>query len=423
MTREAAIHLACLYGPVAGAALLAWWVRPSKRLATGLLFALLWNAAMLPWLDSLARAAGLWSYRSQSAALGGMPLSLYFGWILAWGVCAPLLSKAMGGRTWIAVALLVAIDLRTMPEMAPVLELHPLWWLGEAACVAILLLPSLFIVRTTVSREKLEIRCGLLAAAFGGVFLGLPALLVCGDLEGVILRWQAIPGPARAFIPAGIFLFSVPGLTAARDLARSGGGTPVPLDPPERLVTHGIYAFVRNPMQLSMTLLLMGEALLLATPWPALMALMGLVYSEGFARWSENEDMRARFGEKWTTYRREIRPWFPRWKPLVGETCELWIDDSCGPCSEIRQWFEDRQPAQLELRRASEWQGIPLERVTWRHPASGRMESGVAAIAMGLQHLHLGYASLGWAAGLPGISHLLQICFDAAGAGKRQAVE
>jgi hypothetical protein len=38
---------------------------------------------------------------------------------------------------------------------------------------------------------------------------------------------------------------------------------------------------------------------------------------------------------------------------------------------------------------------------------------------MALQHLDLPWAAVGWIAGLPGISHLLQICFDAAGTGQR----
>jgi len=70
---------------------------------------------------------------------------------------------------------------------------------------------------------------------------------------------------------------------------------------------------------------------------------------------------------------------------------------------------------------ANDWPGAPLHRVTWHHPPSGRTESGVTAIAMAVQHLSLPYAAIGWMAGLPVISHALQICMDAAGAGKRAA--
>lgn len=417
MTREGAIQLFCLYGPLVSAGLLLWWMRPAKRQATGLLFSLAWNAALLPWLDGAARLLDLWSYHAPSVSIGGMPLALYFGWIIAWGVVAPLLAHALGGRLWTAVALLVIIDLRAMPEMTPVLELHPHWWAGEFAIAALLLVPSMFMARWTASRERIGLRCAMLVPTFGGIFLGIPLLADCGDIAGISARWNAWPEPARHVMLLAILAFSVPGLAAVRDLARSGDGTPVPLDPPRRLVTHGIYAFVRNPMQLSMTLLLLLECLFLWSPWPGILAVLGVVYSEGLARWSESQDMRDRFGDAWTRYHDSVRPWLPRWNPYIGEPCELWLDATCGPCCELARSFARRCPHQLQLRAADTWPGPPLLRVTWHHPASGRTECGVRAIAMALQHLNLPWAALGWIAGLPGISHTLQICFDAAGAG------
>lgn len=419
MSRDGAILLACLYGPLVSAGLLAWWIRPGKRLSVGLLFSLAWIAALLPWLDALARFAGLWEYHSQALALAGMPLALYFGWVIAWGIFAPLLAHALGGRIWTTAAVLIALDLRVMPELRPVLELHPWWWIGDILIAMCLLPPSLFMSKWTISRTQVGLRCAMLVPAFGGIFLGIPLLVECGGLAGLLSRWLALPGFLQAMFMAAGFALSVPGLTAARDLALSGAGTPVPLDPPRRLVTHGIYAFVRNPMQLSMTTLLLLESLFVWSPWPAILALIGIVYSEGLARWSENQDMRDRFGADWLHYHQAIRPWWPRWSPCIGEPCELWLDAGCGPCSEVARWFQRRQTIQLELRDASDWPGPPLGRVTWHHPSSGRHESGVRAIAMALQHLDLPWAAVGWIAGLPGISHILQTCFDAAGTGKR----
>jgi hypothetical protein len=146
---------------------------------------------------------------------------------------------------------------------------------------------------------------------------------------------------------------------------------------------------------------------------------LGVIYSEGLARWSENVDMQARFGDRWEEYRQEVRAWWPRWKPRVGEACELWVDAECGPCREVARWFKRREARGLEVRAAADFPGASLERVTWRHPASERTESGVRGIAMALQHVNLGWAMVGWFAGLPGVSWVLQICFDAAGAGKR----
>lgn len=421
MSRGGLVELACLYGPLLGAALLACWVRPDKRLGTGLLFSSAWTAALLPWLDAFARQAGFWAYRTESPALGVMPLSLYFGWVIAWGVFAPLLARAMGGRPWMVAALLIALDFSLMPELRPVLELRPSWWIGEISVVVLLLLPSLWMAKWTAAGERIGLRCVMLVPAFGGIFLGLPLLAESGGLAGVTARWQQFGETSRFLFMAGIALASIPGLTAVRDLARSGGGTPVPLDPPRRLVTHGIYAFVRNPMQISMTALLVIEAGFLRSLWPLALAAMGVIYSEGMARWSENQDMADRFGGAWERYRTAVRSWLPRWIPRVGEPCELWIAADCPVCREVGGWFGRRHPAGLLRRPAADWAGMPLQRVTWYDPASGRTESGVAAIAMALQHLNLAWAFLGWIAGLPVVSHVLQVCFDAAGAGKRRA--
>src|SRR5512133_2491849 len=46
------------------------------------------------------------------------------------------------------------------------------------------------------------------------------------------------------------------------EFARSGCGTLSPLDPPRRLVVRGLYRYVRNPMYLAVTTILLGETLL-----------------------------------------------------------------------------------------------------------------------------------------------------------------
>lgn len=419
MTRETAVQIACLYGPITTAALLLWWVRPGKKLSTGLLYSTAWVAALLPWLDLAAGQSDYWTYQPNEIQLGKMPLAAYLGWVVAWGIVAPLLAVALGKKPWIAAAILILIDLRTMPEMSPVLMLGRNWWIAEFSISALLLIPAIFLASWTETSEKTPLRCAMLAPAFGGIFIGIPFLAQCGDLAGIQLRWDSFSHLSQILFLIGLALFSIPGLAALRDFALGGNGTPVPLEPPQKLVTHGIYSYLRNPMQLSMTSLLLLESLFLASFWPALLAAIGIVYSEGFARWSETADMRGRFGEKWDEYRRTHRPWIPAWHPVLPESSELWFDDTCGTCTEVADLFSKQSPKQLTLRKAAEWPSISLQRITWHNPSTGRTESGVTAIAMALQHIHLGWAALGWLANLPGISHTIQLCFDVAGAGKK----
>ncbi len=110
---------------------------------------------------------------------------------------------------------------------------------------------------------------------------------------------------------------AVLGISAVCEFARRGGGTPVPFDPPKRLVTTGPYAYIANPMQTAMTLVFLGWGALLGSWWVIAAAAMAIVYSAGIAAWDEGRDLRARFGDRWIVYRRHVRPWWPRWRPFV----------------------------------------------------------------------------------------------------------
>jgi protein-S-isoprenylcysteine O-methyltransferase Ste14 len=418
MTRETLVHVACLYAPLVGSGMLIWWLRPNKQTATGLLFSCCWVLAWLPWLDGLARECGMWRYQAMGPSIAGLPLALYIGWCMAWGLFAPLLANLIGGRNWLIAALMLALDLRIMPELQPVLTLHPQWWIAELVMLTVLLIPALSMASWTASKTHIGLRCLMLAPSFGGMFIGLPLLIVCGDTAHLWSTLKQHSHFTNLAFGYGFALCALPGLTALQDLALSGKGTPVPLDPPQQLVTHGIYAYVRNPMQMSMTLILLLLSWYLMNAIPAILACVGMIYSEGLAKWSENVDMEKRFGSAWTTYRAQVRPWLPSWKPHIGEPCELWLNTDCAICCEIARWFKKRHPQKLTLCHAKQWKGPPLQRVTWHHPSSERMESGIRAIAMALQHLSLPWAIIGWVSSLPIFSSIIQMCFDAAGAGK-----
>ena len=125
---------------------------------------------------------------------------------------------------------------------------------------------------------------------------------------------------ALLIVPAAL------GLLAVREFARVGGGTPFPWDSPKRLVTSGPYAYVANPMQIAGSLSLLIWSIVLVSPIVALAAVNATVFAAGLARYSEQADLEARFGEPWRAYRREVGDWWPRrraWRPqaLEGSRC------------------------------------------------------------------------------------------------------
>lgn len=98
------------------------------------------------------------------------------------------------------------------------------------------------------------------------------------------------------------------------EFARSGQGTLSPVDPPRQLVVRGLYRYVRNPMYLSVTTIVLGEALLthslaLAAYW-AIWFLAANLFVIGY----EEPTLRRRFGKSYDEYAQQVGRWIPRFR-------------------------------------------------------------------------------------------------------------
>ena len=100
--------------------------------------------------------------------------------------------------------------------------------------------------------------------------------------------------------------------TCIRDFARMGRGTLSPVDPPRELVVRGLYRYVRNPMYVGVSLILLGEAAVarsraLLLYWGAFFAMVN-VFVIGY----EEPNLRRRFGESYVRYTQRVGRWIPR---------------------------------------------------------------------------------------------------------------
>jgi protein-S-isoprenylcysteine O-methyltransferase Ste14 len=139
----------------------------------------------------------------------------------------------------------------------------------------------------------------------------------------VALPYLILPSGARSalrgiraagwlLIAAGTALYFA---TAFWGLAVRGKGTPLPLDPPKRLVVEGPYRVVRNPMYWAVASVMLGEAAvfhsLALTEWAmgffAVAALFVWVYEE--------PALQKTFGDEYDAYRRSVPRWLPRLRP------------------------------------------------------------------------------------------------------------
>lgn len=96
------------------------------------------------------------------------------------------------------------------------------------------------------------------------------------------------------------------------EFAHRGRGTLSPADPPRQLVVQGLYRYVRNPMYLSVTAIVLGEVLL--TRSTALLAYWAIwfVAVNLFVIAYEEPTLRRQFGESYDRYTTSVGRWIPR---------------------------------------------------------------------------------------------------------------
>ena len=91
-----------------------------------------------------------------------------------------------------------------------------------------------------------------------------------------------------------------------------GNGTPLPLDPPKKLVVEGPYRVVRNPMYWSVLFVMLGEAALFHSVAMAELALAFFVGVNLFVLFFEEPSLRQKFGAEYEEYCRRVPRWLPR---------------------------------------------------------------------------------------------------------------
>jgi protein-S-isoprenylcysteine O-methyltransferase Ste14 len=96
------------------------------------------------------------------------------------------------------------------------------------------------------------------------------------------------------------------------EFARSGRGTLSPLDPPRHLVVRGLYRFVRNPMYLSVTIIVLGEFLVTGSSALGVYWAIWFLCANLFVMGYEEPTLRREFGRSYDEYCRQVGRWIPR---------------------------------------------------------------------------------------------------------------
>ena len=169
-----------------------------------------------------------------------------------------------------------------------------------------------FIYRIATTKNKLKI----IMTPIGLIFwFGLSVVLVLASL------WLDKLLPAhRLFSPPTNLFLSVPLIVIGSSLSLwtvynffRARGSPVPLNPPKKLVTTGLYSHVRNPMLLGWIIMLFGLGILLNSIslifiFIPLFILLNILYLKTI----EEKEMEKKFGQQYLEYKKSVPMFIPR---------------------------------------------------------------------------------------------------------------
>ena len=414
---------AALYLPLMAAVVARLVHGKRPRQFAGCLLSLLWTLPSLLAIQKINVSAGWWNFPGAATIrVYDMPLELFLGWIILWGLLPQLALPRLGILA--SSAIMVLLDCLLMPLCAATIQLNRHWLIGELVAVFIVLLPSRAIAHWTQSNTHLRARVFLQLLLATMLFLYLvPEIAFMLRPPHSNAGWTSLLHIAsweRQLALQLLFLLALPGIGAVMEFAQRGSGTPIPYDPPQRLVTSGIYRYLANPMQLSCTCVLLVWAGLLRNGWLLIAPLFCIAYSAGLAEWDEAVDLKQRFGRPWEDYRSAVHNWYPRWKPHHEDPpATLYIARTCAPCTQVRAWIEDRNPISLQILDAEALPVESIQRMRYDPNDGSPAEDGIRAMGRALEHLNLGWVVLGTALRLPGVWQSVQLFMDASGLGPR----
>ncbi len=146
------------------------------------------------------------------------------------------------------------------------------------------------------------------------VFILLPAGAIQFNQAHDWPRWQIPGGPAAGI---GLSVVAIAAILYCGGLfSRLGRGTPVPIQPPERLVIKGLYRYCRNPMYVAQVAILLGLFLYRGELSLLAHAVLYAAVVHGWVVRREEPELRRRFGEEYARYAQRVPRWIPR--PISG---------------------------------------------------------------------------------------------------------
>ena len=120
-----------------------------------------------------------------------------------------------------------------------------------------------------------------------------------------------LPSPVRVGIGAVLTVLGVWAMVSARAALERANTTWRPMTPVQTtsLVTSGVYSLSRNPIYLGMLLVMLGWAVLLASPAALAVSGVFVLYIDRFQIGPEERALSAILGQEYVEYLAHVRRW------------------------------------------------------------------------------------------------------------------
>jgi len=169
-----------------------------------------------------------------------------------------------------------------------------------------------FIYRIATTKNKLKIIMTPIGII---IWFGLSVVFVFASLwlDKLLPVHLLISPPTKLFLSLPILVIGATiALGTVYSFARARG-SPVPLNPPQKLLTTGLYSQVRNPMLLGWFVMLLGMGILLNAfslifIFTPLFILLNVLYVKTI----EEKEMEKKFGEQYLKYKKSVPTFIPR---------------------------------------------------------------------------------------------------------------
>lgn len=288
--------------------------RFSAREYAGSFLAYAWQLQTSLLLNILFSSYNFWSFNAVHHLFYGVPLDVMIGQAILLGGVSSLLRRRL--RFFIITAV-VSILFFVIYFLSDIVVMQPTGWIDFLITLCICFIPALKLAEWTADDRHLYARSILQAIIWVCLLLWfIPSSIFQNTGHGWQLflnrpLWMNTLYLVPLLIPAVLIV------SALWQFAIEGRGTAFPYDPPKNLVTKGVYAYLANPMQVGICLLVAWWGVVVQSCLVSLSAAIAVFLFVVFKNICNGSCAIGTQDPNWELYQQSVPYWIPRrtaWK-------------------------------------------------------------------------------------------------------------